>query len=332
MISEQENSRLKKNILLRVVNLKKYFPIAEGLFSKTTGYIKAVDGISFNLKQGHTIGLVGESGCGKTTLGMSILRLIEPSAGEVFFKETNITNLKKNEVFKIYKDMQIIFQNTYGSLNPRMSVGDIIGEPLIIHKITSNRRETGNRIIELLGQVGLDSVYLDKYPHELSGGQRQRVGIARALSLSPKLIICDEPTSSLDVSIQAQIINLLKELKEKLSLSYIFISHDLSLVKHISDQIAVMYLGKIVEMAPSEEIAFRAKHPYSKALISSIPIPDPEQKQEIIPLKDEITSQVEIPAGCRFHNRCPYVKKICLNIDPELREIGKDWSVACHIV
>ena len=323
---------MKNNNLLEVVNLKKYFPIIEGIFSKTTGYVKAVDGISFNLKQGQTLGIVGESGCGKTTLGMCILRLIEPSAGEVSFKGKNITNLKKSEVFKIYKDMQIIFQDPYSSLNPRMRVRDIIGEPFIIHKITSSRKETDDRIKKLLGQVGLDSVYLDKYPHELSGGQRQRVGIARALSLSPELIICDEPSSALDVSIQAQIINLLEELKEKLSLSFIFISHDLSLVKHISDQIAVMYLGRIVETAPSEEISYNAKHPYSKALISSMPIPDPEQKQEIIPLKDEIPSQVEIPAGCRFHNRCPYVKKICLNIDPELREIEKDWSVACHIV
>jgi len=323
---------LENGVLLKVRNLKKYFPVRGGLFSKVVGYVQAVDRVSFDIKRGEALGLVGESGCGKTTLGMCILRLIDPTSGEVIFRNRNIAKLKQREIIEIYKDMQIIFQDPYGSLNPRMKIGEIVGEPLLIHKLVKNKTEKGAKIIRLLEEVGLDSTYTNKYPHELSGGQRQRIAIARALAVSPRFIICDEPSSALDVSIQAQIINLLEDLKEQLSLTYLFISHDLSVVKHISERIAVMYLGKIIEIAGSEKVCYSPKHPYTKALISAVPIPDPDLKHEYISLTEEIPSPINIPSGCRFHTRCPYVKEKCRNFEPELREIEKGWFVACHFI
>jgi len=318
------------NYLLKVKNLTKYFKIKGNIFKEKKSYVRAVDKVSFMLRQGEVLGLVGESGCGKTTLGMCILRLIEPTGGEVIFQNRNITKLKQEEIIGIYKDMQIIFQDPYGSLNPRMKVGEIIGEPLLIHRLLRDKAERETEVIKLLEKVGLDSTCMNKYPHEFSGGQRQRIAIARALAVSPKFIICDEPTSALDVSIQSQIINLLEDLKNQLSLTYLFISHDLSVVKHISDRIAVMYLGRIVEIGDSEKVYSSPKHPYTKALISSVPIPDPNIKHEYIPLTEEIPSPVNIPSGCRFHTRCPYAKEKCHNSEPELKEVEKGWFVACH--
>jgi len=329
--SLKNQGKVSENYLLSVKNLTKYFRIRGNLLKKEKRYIRAVERVNFSLKQGEVLGLVGESGCGKTTLGMCILRLIEPTGGEVLFQDKNITQLKEKELIEMRKDMQIIFQDPYGSLNPRMKIRDIIGEPLLIHKLVKNKREKEAKIIKLLEEVGLDSTYTNKYPHELSGGQRQRIAIARALAVSPKFIICDEPVSSLDVSIQAQIINLLEDLKVHLSLTYLFISHDLSVVKHISDRIAIMYLGKIVEIADSEKICSSPKHPYTKALISSVPIPNPDLKHEHVPLTGEIPSPINIPSGCRFHTRCPYAKEKCKNNEPELRETEKGWFVACHL-
>ena len=326
----KSQKRATDNYLLNVKNLTKYFKIKGNIFKGEKSYVRAVDRVRFMLKQGEVLGLVGESGCGKTTLGMCILRLIEPTSGEVMFQNRNITKLKQREIIEIYKDMQIIFQDPYGSLNPRMKIGEIVGEPLLIHKLVKNKTEKEAKIIRLLEEVGLDSTYTNKYPHELSGGQRQRIAIARALAVSPRFIICDEPASALDVSIQAQIINLLEDLKDQLSLTYLFISHDLSVVKHISERIAVMYLGKIIEIAGSEKVCSSPKHPYTKALISSVPIPDPDLKHEYIPLTEEIPSPINIPSGCRFHTRCPYLKERCRNFEPELREIEKGWFVACH--
>lgn len=328
----KSQKRATDNYLLTVKNLTKYFKIKGNIFKGEKSYVRAVDRVSFMLKQGEILGLVGESGCGKTTLGMCILRLIEPTSGEVMFRNSNITKLKQREIIEIYKDMQIIFQDPYGSLNPRMKIGETVGEPLLIHKLVKNKTEKEAKIIRLLEEVGLDSTYIGKYPHELSGGQRQRIAIARALAVSPRFIICDEPASALDVSIQAQIINLLEDLKDQLSLTYLFISHDLSVVKHISERIAVMYLGKIIEIADSEKVCSSPKHPYTKALISSVPIPDPDLKHEYIPLTEEIPSPINIPSGCRFHTRCPYLKERCRNFEPELREIEKGWFAACHFI
>jgi len=326
----KNEERVSDNYLLNVKNLTKYFTIKGNIFKEEKRYVRAVEKVNFALRQGEVLGLVGESGCGKTTLGMCILRLIEPTNGEVIFRGKNITQLKEKELTEMRKSMQIIFQDPYGSLNPRMKIKDIIGEPLLIHKLVEDKRKREAKIIRLLEGVGLDSTYANKYPHELSGGQRQRIAIARALAVSPGFIICDEPVSALDVSIQAQIVNLLKNLKNQMSLSYLFISHDLSVVKHISDRIAIMYLGKIVEMADSEKICSSPKHPYTKALISSVPIPDPDFKHEYIPLTEEIPSPINVPSGCRFHTRCPYAKEKCSDFEPELREIEKGWFVACH--
>lgn len=326
---------MRKSILLKARNLKKYFPVRGGLFSKTVDYVKAVDGVTFDIKRGETLGLVGESGCGKTTMGMCILRLIEHTSGEVIFQNKNITQLKKSEMISIYKDMQIIFQDPYDSLNPRMTVGEMLGEPLIIHKLVNNKKDKKKQIIRSLEEVGLDSKCIDKYPHEFSGGQRQRINIARALSVYPSFIICDEPTSALDVSIQGQIINLLQDLKDQLSLTYLFISHDLSVVRYISERIAIMYLGKIMEMGHSEKVCFSPKHPYTKALISSVPIPDPSLKYKYtttLLTSEEILSAINIPSGCRFHTRCPHAKEKCRNFEPKLRELEKEWFVACHFL
>ena len=321
---------MEDNVLLKVKNLKKYFPVRGGILSKIIGYVQAVDEISFNIKEGETLGLVGESGCGKTTTGRTIIRLLEPTAGEVDFKGENVFKLSKEELRKARRNIQIIFQDPFGSLNPRMTVGEIVGESLIIHKIAKNKKEKEERVKELLETVGLNAGHTRRYPHEFSGGQRQRIGIARALALNPKLIICDEPVSALDVSIQAQVMNLLEDLQEKFNLTYLFIAHDLSVVKHISDRVAVMYLGKIVELSSTSELYDNTQHPYTEALLSAVPIPDPTLKRQRIVLEGDVPSPFKPPTGCRFHPRCKYVKPICSQEEPELIDIGNGHFVACH--
>ncbi len=316
--------------LLEIRDLKKHFPVGEGLFSRNKGAVKAVDGVNLTVEEGETLGLVGESGCGKSTLGRTILRLIEPTGGEVSFQGKNLLALSQRELRDMRRQMQIIFQDPYASLNPRMRVGDIVGEGLEIHKLAKGKAKR-DRVIELLHQVGLREEHYDRYPHEFSGGQRQRIGIARALAVSPKFIVCDEPVSSLDVSIQAQIINLLQELQEKMHLTYLFISHDLRVVEHISHRVAIMYLGKVVEIAKSDSIYQDAKHPYTKALLSAVPMPDTSKKKERVILEGDVPSPVNPPSGCTFHPRCSYREAICDQKEPPL-EFGTDGhGVACHV-
>ncbi|TFB08670.1 dipeptide ABC transporter ATP-binding protein [Candidatus Atribacteria bacterium MT.SAG.1] len=322
---------MEDNVLLKVKKLKKYFPVRGGILSKIIGYVQAVDEISFDIKRGETLGLVGESGCGKTTTGRTIIRLLEPTAGEVDFKGKDIFKLSKEELRKARRNIQIIFQDPFGSLNPRMTVGEIVGESLVIHKIVKNKKEKEERVKDLLETVGLNAGHIRRYPHEFSGGQRQRIGIARALALNPKLVICDEPVSALDVSIQAQVINLLEDLQEKFNLTYLFIAHDLSVVKHISDRVAVMYLGKIVELSSTSELYDNTQHPYTEALLSAVPIPDPTLKRQRIVLEGDVPSPFKPPAGCRFHPRCKYVKPICSQEEPELIDIENGHFVACHL-
>lgn len=310
-------------ILLDVQNLKKYFPIKRGLLSKTVGNVKAVDDVSFQIKKGETLGLVGESGCGKTTIGRTLLRLIEPTGGKVFFEGQDVTEMGANDLKKLRKDMQIIFQDPYSSLNPRMTVGGMITEILKYHKI-SEGQEAEKRVNELLETVGLSKLHARRYPHEFSGGQRQRIGIARALSVEPKFIVCDEPVSALDVSIQSQIINLLQDLQRDLGLTYLFISHDLSVVEHISDRVSVMYLGQIVEIADREELYAHTKHPYSEALLSAVPIPDPRKKTNRIILTGDVPSPANVPSGCYFHPRCPkIIKGTCEHVQPALSSLNQ---------
>lgn len=303
--------------LLEVNGLKKYFPIKTGLFSKTVGNVKAVDNVSFKIKKGETLGLVGESGCGKTTVGRAILRLIEPTAGEVIFDGKNITTMPLKELKQIRKEMQIIFQDPYSSLNPRITVGGMLNEILKFHEIAEGEAAE-KRVEQLLETVGLRKIYARRYPHEFSGGQRQRIGIARALSVEPKFIVCDEPVSALDVSIQSQIINLLQDLQKDFGITYLFISHDLSVVEHISDRVCVMYLGQMVEIAKSNDLYKDPKHPYSKALLSAVPVPDPNNKSKRIILTGDVPSPANVPTGCYFHPRCPQVFGDCKTIHPEL--------------
>jgi len=315
--------------LLEVKHLKKYFPIKGGVFSKTIGYVYAVDDVNFTLAKGETLGLVGESGCGKSTTGRTILRLIEPTDGELYFEGQDITKLEKSAMRALRREMQIIFQDPYASLNPRMTVGSIIGEPLEIHKIAKGA-EKEERVASLLQKVGLRAEDMRKYPHEFSGGQRQRIGIARALALNPKLIVCDEPVSALDVSIQAQVINLLEDLQAEFSLSYLFIAHNLNVVEHISDRVAVMYLGQIVELASDEDLYKNPQHPYTEALLSAVPIPDPTLKKKRIILEGDVPSPINPPKGCHFHTRCMYKEQICEEVEPEFKDIGGGHWVACH--
>ncbi|HTI53802.1 MAG TPA: dipeptide ABC transporter ATP-binding protein [Verrucomicrobiae bacterium] len=317
--------------LLRVKNLKKYFPIRGGLFSREVARVHAVDDVTFDLMKGETLGLVGESGCGKSTTGRCILRLIEPTAGEVWFDDKNVTTLDKRSLRHLRRDMQIIFQDPYASLNPRMTVGSIIGEALVIHKLAKSKRERDERVVHLLETVGLNADHLRRYPHEFSGGQRQRIGIARALAVSPKLIVADEPVSALDVSIQAQVINLLEDLQKQFNLTYLFIAHDLSVVEHISTRVAVMYLGKIVEIAPAKELYTNPKHPYTEALLSAVPIPDPAVKRKRILLEGDVPSPIKPPSGCRFHTRCPVRVPSCSENEQVLKEVSPGHWVACQV-
>jgi len=316
--------------LLSVDNLKVHFPIKKGLLSRTVGYVYAVDGVSFTLGNGETIGLVGESGCGKTTTGLAMLRLIEPTAGEVTFQGMSISNISKSQLRSLKREMQIIFQDPYSSLNPRMTVNQIIGDPMEIHGMYKGA-ERKDRIAYLLDKVGLTTEQGRRYPHEFSGGQRQRIGIARALALNPQLIIGDEPVSALDVSIRAQIINLLIDLQEEFGLSYIIIAHDLAVVEYICDRVAVMYLGKIVEMASYRDLYNNPKHPYTQALLSAIPVPDPRVSKERTILKGDVPSPINPPSGCYFHPRCSYRMEGCDRDEPPLKNIGGDHWVACYL-
>jgi len=315
--------------LLEVKHLKKHFPIKGGVFSKTIGYVYAVDDINFTLEKGETLGLVGESGCGKSTTGRTILRLIEPTDGAIYFEGQDITALDKSAMRALRREMQIIFQDPYASLNPRMTVGSIIGEPLEIHKIAKGS-EKQERVASLLQKVGLRAEDMRKYPHEFSGGQRQRIGIARALALNPKLIVCDEPVSALDVSIQAQVINLLEDLQAEFGLSYLFIAHNLNVVEHISNRVAVMYVGRIVELAETDEIFSAPKHPYTAALLSAVPEPDPRTRSRRVVLEGEVANPASPPAGCYFHPRCPYAIEVCRTQAPAWQEISPGHFVGCH--
>ena len=317
--------------LLTVKNLYTHFPIRRGIFQKTVAYAHAVDGVSFSIKSGETLGLVGESGCGKTTVGRLIVRLEKPTSGEIILEDKNIANFNKKNLKSFRRNVQIIFQDPYSSLNPRMTAGAIVSEPMIIHNIVP-RNKINNEVRKLFDRVGLHSEQIDRYPHEFSGGQRQRLSIARALALNPKLIIADEPVSALDVSIQAQVVNLLMDLQRDYQLSFIFISHDISVVGHISNRIAVMYLGQIMELAPRFDILTEPIHPYTESLLSSVPIPNPHiGRQKIKRLKGEVPSSINPPSGCPFHTRCPIAEKKCSNEKPIFREIKPDHFIACHL-
>lgn len=317
--------------IIRVENLKKYFPIKSGVVSKTVGHVKAVDGVSFEIRKGETLSLVGESGCGKSTTGRTVLRLLDKTEGKVFYKNKDLHSYKKKEMRALRPQMQIIFQDPYSSLNPRMTVADIVGEALIHHKLAS-KKEANDRVIAALEKCGLAKYHAMRFPHEFSGGQRQRIGIARALALNPEFIVADEPVSALDVSIQAQIVNLLMDLQEENGFSYLFISHDLSIVKQISQRVGVMYLGSLVELAPKNELYNRPLHPYTKALMSAVPIPDPTIKRDRVILQGDIPSPAKPPSGCKFHTRCPYAKEICKEQVPEYREVAPEHFVSCHII
>lgn len=322
---------MTEDTLVEVKNLTKYFPAGEGLFGKGTGVVKALDDVSFTIRKGETFGLVGESGCGKTTTGRCILRLIEPTSGEVNFEGKDLLSVDAANMRRMRRDMQIIFQDPYSSLNPRMRVGQIVIEPLTIHNV-GTKAERKDRVAELLQLVGLDPSHAERYPHEFSGGQRQRIGIARALALNPKFIVCDEPVSALDVSVQAQVVNLLQDLQEQLNLTYLFISHGLSVVEHISTRVGIMYLGKLVEVASSEEIFRNPLHPYTRALLSAIPKPEPDERRNRLPLLGDIPTPLNPPSGCRFRTRCTMAEPRCAEVEQKLVEVSKDHFVACMVV
>ncbi|HUW12983.1 MAG TPA: ABC transporter ATP-binding protein [Anaerolineae bacterium] len=320
--------------LLEVTELKKYFPIQRGFFKRVVGHVKAVDGVSFHIMEGETLGLVGESGCGKTTTGRTILRALPPTSGQVMFRDPNqgrvdVSTLDKEQLGQVRRSMRMIFQDPYTSLNPRMTLLDIVGAPLRAMNIAKGR-ELEDRVAEMLRLVGLSPEYLRRYPHAFSGGQRQRIGLARALAPIPSLVICDEPVSALDVSVQAQILNLLKDLQEQMGLTYLFVAHDLSVVAHISERVAVMYVGKLVELAPTAELFSSPKHPYTEALMSAIPRPDPRPREKRILLTGEVANPADPPSGCYFHPRCTYVKDICKAEEPVLEEISAGHFVKCH--
>ena len=323
----------QREVILQVENLKKYFPIRRGVFQRHVGDVKAVDGVSFDVYRGETLGLVGESGCGKTTTGRTIIRLYEPTDGHVHFEGADLAATSGSNLRQMRRKMQMIFQDPYASLSPRMSVLGIVGEPLEVHRVASGK-ERKDRVAELLELVGLDPAFMNRYPHEFSGGQRQRIGLARSLALNPDLIICDEPNSALDVSIQAQVVNLLEELQAKLGLTYMFIAHDLSMVRHISNRVAVMYLGKIVELTDRDALYSNPLHPYTQALLSAVPVPDPfiEEKRQRIILEGDLPSPANPPQGCNFNTRCPVAIDTCFEMEPEFIEVASGHSCACHLV
>ncbi|HZK01044.1 MAG TPA: oligopeptide/dipeptide ABC transporter ATP-binding protein [Tissierellaceae bacterium] len=336
MINKEDKS--KREVQLEVIDIKKYFPVKSGFMGRKVEYIKAVDGVSFKLHRGETIGLVGESGCGKSTLGRTIVRLYDPTEGKIIYHgreiEGDIAKLKGKQLKALRREMQLIFQDPYSSLNPRMSVSNIVGEAMLSHGIVKPGKEYKNAVMDLIETCGLSPYHIYRYPHQFSGGQRQRIGIARALALNPDFIVADEPVSALDVSIQSQILNLMMDLQEKMGLSYLFISHDLSVVKHISDRIGVMYIGSLVELAAKDELYKTPAHPYTRALLDAIPVADPTLKRQMKPIIGELPSNIHVPSGCKFHTRCPYVKDICKQEIPILREYDPEnhpeHFVACH--
>ncbi len=319
-----------KKVILEAKEIKKYFPIKGGFFRKTIANVKAVDNVSFNLYEGETFGLVGESGCGKSTLGRTLIKLYQPSSGEIIYKGENITDFSRAKMKPLRQDIQIIFQDPYSSLNPRMNVSSIISEPLLAHGLYKKGNELTQRVIEILEICGLSSYHMYRYPHQFSGGQRQRIGIARALALNPSFIVCDEPVSALDVSIQSQIINLMMDLQEKMGLSYLFISHNLSVVKHISQRVGVMYLGSLVELADKDDLYKKPSHPYTRVLLAAIPIPNPEHIKDLNTIGGELPSNVNTPVGCKFHTRCPHAQPMCVEQEPVMIEIEKNHFVRCH--
>ena len=325
-----ENVENEQEYLLQVKNLKKYFPIGKAFLPKNQKYLRAVDGVSFNLRRGKTVGIVGESGCGKTTMGRTILRLYDVTAGEILFDGVDIAKLKGEALRKIRPNMQMIFQDPYSSLSPRMSVGEIIGEAVRVHGIVP-KADHKDYVIDIMKKCGLQPHYYERYPHEFSGGQRQRICIAKALALQPKLVICDEPVSALDVSIQAQIINLFKDLQEKDNYAYVFISHDLSVVEHISDEVGVMYLGNMVEFGSKEDLFSNPMHPYTQALFSAVPVPDPDVKMHRVILQGDIPAPANPPSGCKFHTRCSRCMDICKEVEPKFKDYGNGHCVACHL-